>query len=244
MFIGFGTVVNVVTVLIGALIGLAFGARIPERTRDLITSTLGLVVLYMGVSSAAASASDALASVVGKAGLLVVIGSLVIGGVVGSALRIEHRLEGLADWLRARLGLHEDASRFVDAVVTPTLLYCVGPLMVLGSLSDGLGRGPDQLLVKAALDGVAAIAFASSLGVGVLVSALFVGVLQGCLTVLAYLMGDFLTLAQVDAITATGGIILLGLALRLLRIKQLPVGDMLPALLVAPLIVGVAQLAH
>lgn len=242
MFIGIGTVANVVTVAVGSLIGLLFGSRIPERTRDLVTSTLGLLTFFMGITSAAALSSEPLAGVVGKGGLLVVIAALLVGAIIGSTLRIEERLEGAADWLRARLGLTEDSGRFVDAVVTPTLLFCVGPLTILGSLSDGLGHGPDQLLVKAVLDGFAAIAFASSLGVGVLVSAVLLGVLQGTLTLLAFLIGDFLSLAQIDALTATGGIILMGLSLRLLRIKQIPVGDLLPALLIAPVIVAVADL--
>jgi len=240
MFIGLGTVANVVAVALGAGIGLGFGSRIPDRTRDLITATLGLITLLLGISSAGSLNSDALASVVGSGGLLVVIGALLIGGLAGSALRIEARLEGAADWLRSKLADDEDPGQFVDAVVTPTLLFCVGPLTILGSLSDGLGRGSDQLLVKSILDGFAAIAFASSLGIGVLVSAVLVGVLQGTLTLLAFLLGDFLSLAQIDALTATGGVILMALSLRLLRLKQIPVGDMLPALLIAPVIVAVA----
>ena len=242
VFIGSGTLANVVTVALGSLLGLAFGSKIPQRTRDLITATLGLITLVLGIGSAGSISSQALAAVVGKGGLLVVIGSLLAGGIAGSALRIERRLEGAADWLRVRIGRDDDSGRFVDAVVTPTLLFCVGPLTILGSLSDGLGRGPDQLLVKAVLDGFAAIAFASSLGVGVLFSAVFVGLLQGGLTLLAALLGNFLGLAQIDALTATGGVILMALSLRLLQLKQVPVGDMLPALLVAPVVVGVAGL--
>lgn len=244
MFIGFGTVANVVTVAIGSGIGLLFGSRIPERTRELITSTLGLITLFMGVSSATSMSSEALSGVVGKGGLLVVVAALLIGGIIGSALRIEQRLEGAADWLRGKLADDEDSGQFVDAVVTPTLLFCVGPLMILGTLSDGLGRGADQLLVKSVLDGFAAIAFAASLGIGVLVSAVLVGVLQGAMTLLAWLLGDFLSLAQIDALTATGGIILMALSLRLLRLKQIPVGDLLPALLIAPLIVAAASAVH
>lgn len=242
VFIGFGTVANVVTVAVGALAGLAFGARVPERTKQLITATLGLITFVMGVQSAASISSEALTAVVGRGGLLIVIASLLVGGIIGSALRIEDRLEHAADWLRRRLARDDDAGRFVDAIVTPTLLFCVGPLTILGSLSDGLGRGADQLLVKAVLDGFAAIAFASSLGIGVLFSAVAVGVIQGTLTLLGFLLGDFLPLAHIDALTATGGILLLALALRLLALKQIPVGDMLPALLVAPLAVQLATL--
>ena len=245
MFIGLGTVANVVTVAVGSVIGLLFGSRIPERTRQLITATLGLVTLVLGISSAGSIGSTALAGVVGQGGLLVVIGALLVGGLIGSALRIEQRLEGAADWLRSKIADDEDSGRFVDAVVTPTLLFCVGPLTILGSLSDGLGRGADQLLVKSLLDGFAAIAFAASLGYGVLFSAVLVGVLQGGLTLLAFALGDFLSLAQIDALTATGGVILMALSLRLLQLKQIPVGDMLPALLLAPVIVaGAAALLH
>ncbi len=244
MFIGLGTVVNVVTVAVGAAVGLLFGSRIPERTKGLITSTLGLVTAVLGVSMAGSMNSDALRSASHGGALLVVLAALLVGGIVGSALRIETRLEGAAEWLRDRVARGERAGRFVDAVVTPTLLFCVGPLTILGSLSDGLRRGADQLLVKSVMDGFASIAFASSLGVGVLFSALAVGLVQGSLTLLGFLLGDFLTLAQVDALTATGGIILLGLSLRLLNLKQLPVGDLLPALLLAPLIVGGLSLVH
>lgn len=242
MFIGLGTVANVVTVAVGALVGLLFGSRIPDRTKDLITATLGLITLTLGLQSAFSMNSDALAGVVGKGGLLVVIAALLFGGILGSWLRIEDRLESAADVIRARFARNGDAAQFVDAIVTPTLLFCVGPLTVLGSLSDGLGRGADQLLVKAVLDGFAAIAFASTLGVGVLFSAVLVGLLQGGLTLLGFLLGDFLPLAHIDALTATGGVILMALSLRLLKVKSIPVGDMLPALLVAPVIVQVAAM--
>lgn len=239
MFIGLGTVTNVVTVALGALIGLLLGDRMPERTRDTITDVLGLTTMVLGVSSALTLGSQALADAVGAgAPMLIVLGSLLVGAVVGSGLRIEQRLESGAEWLRGRFSRTGDAGTFVDAIVTPTLLFCVGPLTILGSLSDGLGRGADQLLVKSVLDGFAAMAFASSLGWGVLFSAVFVGLLQGSLTFAAFLLGDLFSPAQVDALTATGGIMLIALGLRLLKIKPIPVGDLLPALVVAPLLVS------
>ena len=239
MFIGLGTVTNVVTVALGALIGLLLGDRMPERTRDTITDVLGLTTMVLGVSSALTLGSQALADAVGAgAPMLIVLGSLLVGAGVGSGLRIEQRLESGAEWLRGRFSRTGDAGTFVDAIVTPTLLFCVGPLTILGSLSDGLGRGADQLLVKSVLDGFAAMAFASSLGWGVLFSAVFVGLLQGSLTFAAFLLGDLFSPAQVDALTATGGIMLIALGLRLLKIKPIPVGDLLPALVVAPLLVS------
>jgi uncharacterized membrane protein YqgA involved in biofilm formation len=163
---------------------------------------------------------------------------------VGSLLRIEERLEGVGAWIRQRLPLREgqDAAgraRFVEGFVTASLVFCVGPLTILGSLDDGLGRGIDKLALKATLDGFAAVAFAASLGWGVAASALAVAVVQGLLTLLGFAMGGLLPEPHLLALTATGGLLLAGVALRLMKIKAVPVGDLLPALVVAPLLVEV-----
>lgn len=243
MFIGIGTVVNVVTVALGAALGLVLGDRIPERTSHTITDVLGLITFVLGVGSALTMSSPALTEALPQgAPMLIVLGSLLFGALVGSALRIEEKLEWGAAWLRQRFAGTGDASTFVDAIVTPTLLFCIGPLTILGSLSDGLGRGADQLLVKAVLDGFAAIAFASTLGWGVLFSAVAVGIVQGSLTLAAFLLGDLFSAAQVDALTATGGVMLMALGVRLLKLKNIPVGDMLPALVFAPILVVVVGL--
>lgn len=234
MFIGIGTAVNVATVVIGALLGIALGNRIPERTQETVTSVLGLFTLVIGGLSVVSMNSEALAGAVGSWAMIIVLASLLVGALVGSWLRVEDRLEQGAAWLRGRFSQTGDASRFVDGLVTSTIVFCVGPLAILGSLSDGLGRGAEQLLVKSTLDGFAAMAFASTLGWGVLASAGAVAVIQGSLTAVGYFAGDVLSAAQVDALTAAGGVILLGLGLRLLNIRQVPVGDLLPALLVAP----------
>lgn len=237
MFIGLGTVANVVSVVVGALVGLVLGHRIPERTRDTVTSVLGLVTLLIGGLSAASVSSAALTDAVGSGALLIVLGSLLLGAIAGSGWRLEDRLEGLGDRVRRRFARGDDASTFVDGFVTATLLFCVGPLAILGSLSDGLGRGADQLLVKSVMDGFAAMAFASTLGVGVMFAAMPVLVYQGVLTLVGALAGSILPAAHIDALTATGGLILVALGIRLLKLKPLPVGDLLPALVVAPLLV-------
>jgi uncharacterized membrane protein YqgA involved in biofilm formation len=134
---------------------------------------------------------------------------------------------------------HAARERFIEGWLSASLLFCVGPLTILGSLSDGLGRGIEQLMLKSVLDGFAAMAFASSFGVGVLFSAVSVAVVQGLLTLLGVMLGSLLPDAHIAALTATGGLMLVGIALRLLNIKQVPVGDLLPALVVAPLLTQV-----
>ena len=245
LFVGAGTVLNVLTVLVGGTIGLLLGSRLPERVRLVAMDALGLGTLSIAVLSILDVAAPELREAVGPGGALVVIGAALLGGIVGALLRIEDRLERVGHvlrglLLRGRAGQQGEA-RFVEGYVTASLVFCVGPLTVLGSINDGLGRGIDELAVKSLLDGVAAAAFASALGAGVLLSALSVAVVQGLLTLVGYLLGDLLDPAQVAALSATGGLVLLGVGLRLLRIREVPVGDLLPALVVAPLLVAVVR---
>jgi uncharacterized membrane protein YqgA involved in biofilm formation len=241
-FIGLGTLINVVAVLAGSAIGVLAGTRLSVRVRDLITDALGLVTLAVaGLNVAAVLDAELLEAVGDGVPILIVLGAVVIGGVAGALLRVEYRLEGIGDWLRRRFKVRGDGdqrTRFVDGYVTASLVFCVGPLTVLGSLQDGLGEGIDLLILKSSLDFFASIAFAASLGWGVAASAVTVGVVQGTLTILGAVLGEVLTDAQVAALTATGGLLLIGVSFRLLRLKQLPVGDLLPALIVAPLLVS------
>ncbi|MDH3958954.1 MAG: DUF554 domain-containing protein [Actinomycetota bacterium] len=281
--IGLGTVINIIAILIGSAIGVALGHRLPQRTRDVVTDGLGLLTLLVAALSAAAVLDPSVSEAVGAAGILIVLGSLLIGGIIGSLLSIEARLEGLGERIRRRLSRRvavdelagsgsradmpvddptEDAidvevegaladpdpvgpdadgsgSTFVEGFVTASLVFCVGPLAILGALSDGLGLGIDQLALKSVMDGFASIAFAASLGWGVAASALVVGVYQGTLTLLGWGLGSVLSLAQISLLTATGGLLLVGIALRLLRIRHIPVGDLLPALIVAPILTAI-----
>jgi uncharacterized membrane protein YqgA involved in biofilm formation len=238
---GTGTVVNVATVLGGATIGVLLGNRLPVRTRDVVTDALGLVTLLIAGTSAVAVLDPALAREVGtSAPMLVVLGSLLVGGIAGSLLRLEARVESFGGWLQRRLSGEAgsvERHRFIEGFVTASLLFCTGPLTILGSLNDGLGNGADQLYLKAVLDGFAAIAFAASFGWGVAASAVTVVAIQGSLTVVGALLGDVLPDAHLAALTAAGGLLLVGVGLRLLRIREIPVADLLPALVVAPLLV-------
>lgn len=244
VFAGFGTLVNAATVAIGSTVGVVAGHRLPERTRTVVTDALGLVTLLIAADAARHVGDRSLERAVGSAApLLIVLAALLLGGIAGSLLRIEDRLEGFAGVLQKaaarRLGEgegHEARQRFIQGYVTSSLIFCVGPLTILGSISEGIGDGPQQLLLKAALDGFASIAFAASFGWGVGASVISILVVQGGLTALGALLGSFLPAAHLAALTATGGLILVGVALRLLDVRQLKVGDLLPALVVAPLV--------
>lgn len=247
---GLGTLVNVVTVLIGAGLGTLLGNRLPMRTRELVTDGLGLTTLLIAATSAVAVLDPAFADHVGdSAPMLIVLGALLVGALLGSGLDLERRLERFAGWLQRRLqGRNRgwdrggDRERFVEGFVTASLVFCTGPLTILGSLNDGLGNGADELYLKAALDGFAAIAFASAFGWGVAASALTVVVVQGSLTLLGLALGDVLPEPHLAALTAAGGLLLVGVALRLLKIREVAVADLLPALLVAPVLVEVVHL--
>lgn len=245
MTIGSGTAVNVATVLVGSAVGALAGNRLPARTRDLVTDALGLVTLLIAGLSAVAVTDPAFAAEVGShAPLLIVLGSLVLGGIIGSFLRLEQRVEALGGVLQRRLSGSSDSAeraRFIEGFVTSSLVFCTGPLTILGSLSDGLGHGADQLYLKATLDGFAAVAFAASFGWGVSAAALTVLVVQGSITLLGAALGDVLSAAALAAITASGGLMLVGVGLRLLRIREIAVADLLPGLVVAPLLVGLVS---
>lgn len=249
MIPGTGTALNVVTVLGGSAVGILLRGGIPERTRLVLTDGLGLVTLLIAGLSAAAVTEPALRTSVGSGAALVVLASVALGGLTGSLLRIEDRLAGLGGLLRQRTRRPagagpagagpedagpEDDNDFADGFVAASLLFCVGPLTILGSLSDGLGRGIEQLALKATLDGFASIAFAAAYGWGVAASAGTVLVVQGSLTLVGAALGDVMPADQIAAMTATGGLLLVGVALRLLSIRDVPVGDLLPALAFAP----------
>lgn len=235
MFTGSGTVLNILTIVTGGALGVFIGAKISEKLRNLVTDVLGCVTIISAADALSAYWDVELQESMPKGWvILVVIFSLLVGALIGSALAIEDRLEFLGNKLKSRFSKN-GSSNFVEGFVSASLIFAIGPLAILGSISDGMGTGIDQLVLKSTLDGFAALAFAASLGWGVALSALPVGVYQFAWTAVGLFLGAILTNYQVAAMTAVGGILLIGISLRLLRIKQIAVGNLLPALALAPL---------
>ncbi len=228
-----GTLLNIVTVLIGGGLGAVFGARLPERMRQTVMSGLGLFTLALGLQMTLKSGN-----------MLIVLGSVALGGIVGEWWRIDDRLNQLGAWLEAKSGSRGESgsNRFIKGFVTASLVFCVGPMTILGSIQDGLTGKFELLALKSVLDGFAALAFASSLGVGVLFSTLTIGVFQGALTLLAAQAQTVLTPPVIAEMTATGGVLIMGIGFSsLLELKPIRVGNFLPALLAAPAIVLLVQ---
>jgi uncharacterized membrane protein YqgA involved in biofilm formation len=215
-----GTLVNTGAVVIGSAIGLAAGTRLPEGIKTILMQALGLAVVAIGLRMALEAQHTLLA-----------IGCLLLGGITGELLCIEQRLEGLAETLRRKL--RSDSGRFVEGFVTATLLYLTGAMTIVGSIRDGTVGDPSVLLLKSLLDGVASIALASSLGIGVMCSALPVLVVQGGITLLAAQLAFLSQPAVLDAVNAAGGLLILGIGINLLEIGRIRVGNLLPALLYA-----------
>ncbi len=235
MFAGAGTVLNILTIVIGGALGVFIGAKISEKLRNLVTDVLGCVTIISAADALSAYWDVELQESMPKGWvILVVIFSLLVGALIGSALAIEDRLELVGNKLKSRFSKN-GSSNFVEGFVSASLIFAIGPLAILGSISDGMGTGIDQLVLKSTLDGFAALAFAASLGWGVALSALPVGIYQFSWTAVGLFLGAILTNYQVAAMTAVGGILLIGISLRLLRIKQIAVGNLLPALALAPL---------
>jgi len=234
-----GTLLNVATVLFGTLVGVLIGARMPARMQASLTTGLGLFTLLIGLSMGLRIFTDPAAQ---PGDDLAVLGAVLVGVAIGELLRIHDGLEWLGAWFQGRLSRDDRRpSRIAEGFVTASLVFCVGPLTILGSLANGLTGDVELLALKSLLDGVASVAFAAALGPGVALSALTVLVVQGAIAAGAFLLRDFLDEPTVLAITAAGGVILLGVALRLLELQPVRVANFLPALVLAPLLVHLAS---
>ena len=231
-----GTLFNIFAVLAGGGLGMAFGSRLPERVRQTVMNGLGLFTITVGIQMTFKSQNA-----------LIVLGSVLVGGILGEWCGIDAGLKRVGAWLEARFAnggaAEQDAkggSRFIRGFVTASLVFCVGPMTILGSIQDGLTGDYKLLALKSVLDGFASLAFASSLGIGVLFSAVTIGVIQGSITLLAAQAQALLTEPMIAEMTAAGGVLILGIGVgSLLELKPIRVGSFLPALIVAPLIVAI-----
>ena len=227
-----GTLLNIAAILIGSTLGLIFGTRIPERLQTTIIAGLGLFTAAMGLQMFLKSGNQ-----------LIVLGALLIGALLGEWWKIEERLESLGILLEKRFSRDTEmgsGSRFIRGFMVTSLLFCIGPMAILGSIQDGLSGDYQLLAVKSTLDGFASMAFASTLGSGVMFSSIVVLIYQGGISLLAAQLSTIVTEAMMNEMTASGRLLLLGLAIsNLLEIKKIRVGNFLPALVVAPLIVWI-----
>ncbi|MEA2192632.1 MAG: uncharacterized protein QOI73_2753 [Solirubrobacteraceae bacterium] len=228
-----GTVINVGAVLGGTAIGVAAGGRLPPGLQQRVLAGLGLVTAVVGIDLALAWRETS---------ALYVLGAILLGGMVGEALDIEGRLSRLGDRLQARMQREHGRSTISEAFFTASLLFCVGPLTVIGSFEDGLRGNLEPLATKSLLDGFASIALASTLGFGVAFAAVTVLIVQGALTLGAGLFDGLLRGEALSAMTSTGGVLIIAIALKLLDLKDVKVGNFLPALVLAPLLVGLVGL--
>jgi uncharacterized membrane protein YqgA involved in biofilm formation len=233
-----GTLLNIATVLAGTVIGIAIGSRMPARMQESLTTGLGFFTVVISVSMGLGIFTDPAAQ---PGDDLAVLAAILAGVAIGELLRIHDGLEWLGGWFQRRLTTGERPSRVAEGFVTASLVFCVGPLTILGSLDNGLTGDIRLLAIKALLDGVAAIAFAAALGWGVALSALTVLVVQGGIAAGASAISGFMDPITILAVSSAGGMILLGVALRLLDLKPVRVANFLPALVLAPIFVRVAD---
>jgi uncharacterized membrane protein YqgA involved in biofilm formation len=232
-----GTFINVGTVLLGTLVGSLLGHRLPEGLQQRVLAGLGLITLVLGVDDALDWRHTS---------PLYVIGGVLLGGLAGEAIGIEARLARLGDRLQARFAGDDSTHTLAEGFFVASLLFCVGPLAVLGSIQDGLTGNYDTLATKALLDGFAAIALASGLGYGVGFAAVSVLVYQGAITLAAGLFEHVLAPGSeaLAALTSAGGVLIVGIALKLLDVTDVKVGNFLPALVFAPGLVGIVSLVR
>ncbi len=211
---------NTGAVVAGSLLGVMIGKRLPDRVKTIVMQALGLSVVLIGLQMALSGTRP-----------LLVIGSLLLGAVTGELMDVEGRIAAIGEWLKRRF--RSESSTFVQGFVTASVLYCTGAMVIVGSIRDGTVGDPSILYVKSLLDGVASIAFASSLGSGVAFSALSVFVVQGSITLLASKLAFLQGPGVIEAVTATGGLLILGIGINILEIKQIRVGNLVPALVYA-----------
>jgi len=219
-----GTLFNVVTVVVGGLIGLLIRSKLPQRFIKIVFTGLGLFTILLGLSMALKTNE-----------MLLMVFAIVIGGILGEAIQLEKRLENASNWIKKKFNSNE--GKFTEGLSTAFMLFCVGSMTILGAFEEGLGNEPNLLITKGVMDGFSAIALAAAFGVGVIVSAIPLAIYQGGLTLFASFLAPILTEPMINEISAVGGLMIIGIGINILEIKNLPVINLLPALLIIPFLV-------
>jgi len=244
-----GTIVNAVTVIVGSLLGVSVAAKLPDRYRQIVLACLGLITITLGVDAGVLRFADTVAQfgpqidsggTYGARLAIIIIVSLIMGAIIGTVLRLHDRTEALGAWIHGRFS-GQDAHRFSEGFLTASVIFCVGPLTLLGCLRNGAYGDPSYLYIKACLDGFCSMALASAFGYGVLASVLTVLVFQGGLALFASFAAEALGDLPMALMTVVGGIVLLATAFMILEIKKIPVADMLPAIFLPPLVVWLIE---
>ena len=228
-----GTFINTGAILAGSAVGALAGARLPGKMRQTVLHGIGLVTFLIGFQMALRTQNA-----------LIVLGAILLGGITGEALRIEDRLEMLGDYIQEKLSGGSGQHMFAEGFVTASLVFCVGPMAILGSISDGLTGDYSLLSIKAVMDCFASVAFAASMGWGVALSAVSILIYQGAITLFASSLSSVLNDAMIAEMTATGGLLIIGIGLRLLDIAQLRLANFVPAIAIAPLILALIPIVE
>jgi uncharacterized membrane protein YqgA involved in biofilm formation len=223
---GLGTFINTATVLVGGSVGLIIGDRIPDRIRTIVVQVIGLVTLGLGLSD-----------VLKTHNMVFPLVGMVLGGIVGELLAIERRLEGLGEVIRRRFARNQEPGRFVNGFVTATLLFCIGPLTILGAMQDATGETPQLYIIKGTLDGFMNVIFGAIYGVGAVFSALSIFIVQGSLTLGGSALDNLLNDRMRIELFSAGGFAVMAIGLNLLEIKKIRLGSLLPGLVITPLLV-------
>ena len=224
--IGLGTLINTATVLVGGSVGIAMGNKIPERVRIIVVQVIGMLTIGLGLSDLMKTHN-----------IVFPLLGMVFGAVIGEVMRIEDRLEGLGEVIRKRFAQRQDPGPFISGFVTASLLFCIGPLTILGAIQDASGATPQRYIIKGTLDGFMSVIFGAIHGVGVLFSAVSVFIVQGTLTLFGTSLDSLLNDRMRIELFATGGLAVMAIGLNLLEIKKIRLGSLLPGLIITPILV-------
>jgi len=233
-----GTIVNSSLVIIGGLIGTFIGNSVKDRYKDIIMQGISLSVVVIGLSMALKGLAVERPGGVQGEMLLLMIFSLVVGGIIGEAINIEDKLDKFGRWVQNKLMKNYRGSRFSEGFVMASLVYCVGSMAIVGAIEDGLQNNPNTLYAKSMLDGISSIIFASDLGIGVSLSALPIFLYQGTITLLASHLKPVLADWVITSMSSVGGILIMGIGISMLEIKKMKVGNLLPSIFI-PFIYGI-----